>query len=100
MSAGEFFNLHGNDVDVSSNQCAWVRLRGRDTKSGKGRSIPLHDADLARWLKAAPAQGTLPTHESFYRSFKAACEALGLPTSVDDIRETSVWSYPSAGGAW
>jgi integrase len=34
--------------------------------------------------------GTLPTHEAFYRSFKSACEALGLSDklNVHSLRHT------------
>lgn len=90
MRAGEFFNLRVSDIDVSDNRCAWIRLRGMDVKSGKGRSIPLHDADLARWLRKAVEQGTLPGHHTFYKSFKRACVALGLSEGlcVHSLRHT------------
>lgn len=90
LRASEFFDLSEKQVDISDNRCAWIRLRGMDVKSGKGRSIPVHDADLARWLKVALVQGTLPTHGSFYRSFKAACEAMGLSDklNVHSLRHT------------
>lgn len=88
LRASEFFE-HCS-VDTADNRCAWLRLRGMDTKGGKGRSVPLHDWELARWLKAAKADGTLPSHEAFYRSFKAACEALGLSDklNVHSLRHT------------
>ena len=91
MRAGEFFELSAKQVDISDNRCAWIRLRGEDVKSGKGRSIPLHDMDLARWLKATLTAGTLPTHEGFYRAFKAACAKLGLSEGlcVHSLRHTT-----------
>ena len=60
-------------------------------KTGKGRSIPLHDHDLARWLKATLAQGSLVPHPTFYRSFKGACEKLGLDSklNVHSLRHTT-----------
>ena len=90
MRAGEFFDLSEKQVDISDNRCAWIRLRGEDVKTGKGRSIPLHDHDLARWLKATLAQGSLVPHATFYRSFKAACEKLGLDSklNVHSLRHT------------
>lgn len=90
MRAGELFELKAAQVDISDNRCAWVRLRGMDVKSGKGRSIPLHDADLARWLRRALEAGTLPGHHTFYKSFKRACEALGLSEGlcVHSLRHT------------
>ena len=81
--AGEFFDLSEKQVDTSDNRCAWIRLKGEDVKSGKGRSIPLHDFDLARWLKATIVAGTLPDHRRFYRSFKAACAKLGLDPKLN-----------------
>jgi integrase len=90
MRAGEFFALNERQVDTSDNRCAWVRLVGQDTKSGKGRGAPIHDADLARWLKEALRAGTLPTHAAFYNSFKAACDKLGLSSklNVHSLRHT------------
>lgn len=91
MRAGEFFDLSEKQVDIADNRCAWIRLRGEDTKTGKGRSIPLHDMDLARWLKASLEQGSLPPHAAFYRSFKAACAQLGLSEklNVHSLRHTT-----------
>jgi integrase len=91
MRAGEFFTLDAAQVETAGNQCSWIRLRGVDTKSGKGRSIPLHDLDLARWLKASIVAGTLPSHESFYRSFKGACARLGYSDklNVHSLRHTT-----------
>jgi integrase len=65
--------------------------KGEDTKTGKGRSIPLLDFELARWLKAALVEETLPTHEHFYRAFKAAVAKLGLPEGlcVHSLRHTT-----------
>lgn len=91
LRAGEFFSLLPAQVDTADNRCAWIRLRGEDTKTGKGRSIPVHDLDLARWLKARLTAGDLPTHESFYRAFKSACAALGLSDklNVHSLRHTT-----------
>ena len=88
--ASEFFDLEASQVDTGDNRCAWIRLKGEDVKSGKGRSIPLHDFDLARWLKASIVAGTLPDHQRFYRSFKAACAKLGLDPklNVHSLRHT------------
>jgi hypothetical protein len=72
-----------SQVDIGDNRCAWIRLKGEDVKSGKGRSIPLHDFELARWLKAAITAGTLTTHNAFYLSFKAACAKLGLSPKLN-----------------
>lgn len=91
MRAGEFFSLGAAQVDTGDNRCAWIRLIGEDVKTGKGRSIPLHDADLARWLKATLEAGALTSHESFYRSLKAACAKLGLSSklNVHSLRHTT-----------
>jgi integrase len=91
MRAGEFFSLEPSQVDIADNRCAWIRLRGKDTKTGKGRSIPLHDADLARWLKDTIRVGSLPSHESFYRMFKWACARLGYSDklNVHSLRHTT-----------
>jgi integrase len=88
--ASEFFDLDAAQVDIADNRCAWIRLRGIDVKTGKGRSIPLHDFELARWLKAALAAGTSMDHQSFYRAFKAACLKLGLASklNVHSLRHT------------
>ena len=90
MRAGEFFALQAAQVDISDNRCAWIRLRGMDVKSGKGRSIPLHDADLARWLRRALESRSLPGHDTFYKSFKRACGLLGLSEGlcVHSLRHT------------
>jgi integrase len=88
--AGEFFELEPKQVDTSDNRCAWIRLRGIDVKTGKGRSIPVHDFDLARWLRAQLDAGTLTSHQRFYRTFKAACAKLGLCSklNVHSLRHT------------
>lgn len=88
--ASEFFDLDAAQVDTGDNRCAWIRLKGVDVKSGKGRSIPLHDQDLARWLKNAIAAGTLPSHQEFYRRFKAAALRLGMDPklNVHSLRHT------------
>ena len=46
--------------------------------------------DLARWLKATLTAGALPSHETFYRHFKAACAATGLSDrlNVHSLRHT------------
>lgn len=90
LRAAEFFDLKASQVDTTDNRCAWIRLRGMDVKSGKGRSVPLHDFDLALWLKHSLEQDTLPGHAAFYRTFKAACEAVGLSDklNVHSLRHT------------
>ena len=91
MRAGEFFELRPAQVDVASNECAWVRLRGDETKGKKSRNIPVHDFTLARWLKAALMAGELPGHHEFYTGFKKACEKLGLSEGlcVHSLRHTT-----------
>lgn len=88
--ASEFFDLEAVQVDTSDNRCAWIRLRGIDVKTGKGRSIPLHDYELARWLKATLEAGSLMEHQAFYRAFKGACLKLGLSSklNVHSLRHT------------
>jgi integrase len=77
LRPSEFFDLSSDRVDVTDNQSAWIRLTGIDTKTGKTRSQPLRDFDLARWLKRVLEAGELPSHSDFYYALKDACAALG-----------------------
>ena len=91
MRAGEFFNLAPSQVEITGNRCAWIRLRGEGTKSGKGRSQPLTDLDTARKLRDALEHGVLPDHNDFYLAFKRACSDLGLSKdlNVHSLRHTT-----------
>lgn len=90
MRAGEFFNIEPEDIDISDNRSAWVRLWADETKNSAMKSVPM-DHDTARQLKALLEAGELPTHHEFYVAFKAACAKAGLSPElcVHSLRHTT-----------
>ncbi|MCL2716926.1 MAG: tyrosine-type recombinase/integrase [Alphaproteobacteria bacterium] len=69
----EFFSLKPGQIDIRNDWC-WLRLW--ETKTDQARSIPI-EVELGRELLALIESGTLPSHQDFYRSLKAAVKALG-----------------------
>lgn len=91
MRAAEFFELAPHQIVTSSNEQAWIGLTGDDTKTGKGRVIPVNEIHLAVWLKDKVTEGSLMSHNEFYVALKAACKRLGYSKdlTVHSCRHTT-----------
>jgi integrase len=86
MRPGEFWNIEPGQIEDK-----WVRLW--KTKTNYPRSIPITPA-LARQFRRMVEESRVPDEAAFYRAFKAACEACGLP------KELTTYSLRHTGLTW
>jgi integrase len=77
------------DEEGTNHECGVVRLRVGQTKNNKARAA-IFSADLAKYLKALVATGSLPTGQQLLTNFKRACNHAGIKGNlvIHSLRHT------------
>ena len=77
------------DEEGTIHECGVVRLRVGQTKNNKSR-VAIFSADLAWYVRALVATGSLPTGQQLLTNFKRACEHAGIKGNlvIHSLRHT------------
>lgn len=86
MRRGELFSLTWNQVDLTHRM---ITLDAKQTKSGKGRAIPINAAALAELESMTDRKGKIFPVKEVKRSFATACRNAGLQdVTLHTLRHT------------